>query len=76
MTLKQYCLLGGKRTPPFSVEIRRQDCVSVWKEHAGMLVHLRMFNSVYLVPNNGEGGMWTIDEHGNKKNASVFKYIE
>jgi len=76
MTLEEYCLKASKRVPAFSVEIRRSDCISVWKVHTGTLVHLRMFNSVYLVPNNGKGGMWTIDEHGNKKKASVFKFVD
>lgn len=79
MNFKEYCeQKSPKRLPSFSVELNTIDVFGVYERFNGKTVDLvfQGEHMTFLIPRGStNGGMYTMDQDGNKKHASVFRLI-
>ena len=70
-----------KKQPMFSVDLTFNDCL-VWKVYDGWNVEIEIDKKKHTYlrlkkePQNQYTGLYTMDEDGNKKSASVFNLKE
>ena len=80
MTYKEYCNQPPlQKCSSFSVILKKEDCFHIYDVKNGRIVDIK-FNEkhyTYFIPKESkDGSMYTMDEDGNKKRASVFRLEE
>lgn len=68
-----------KKSAVFSVDITEKDAHQVIRDPLGTIVVLKFGERLYysyLVKPNSQGALYSMDNQGNLKDASVFKFVE